>query len=207
MHYKRFISIITLLIIASIIHGCGFCNIITKQYIFTKDGNLRPAKNRFKLGKTPYMLKDDDLIKTNCVYQSCTVSTDEEYTKSSTCDSIPANDLVTFFRFFKNGRFLISHILSNDINAQSYNTLKGDVGYYTIENGDLILEYFSVNFGGMASDCGRYYTSIYTLRDDAIIPSSQRVSNNGIWYAWEKIPYTQSFKKIEIKNLTTTPDW
>lgn len=60
------------------LNSCGFCNIFSKQFYYTDQGGVRPGKNKFELGKNPYFLKEQDLIKTNCIYQHCYTWNDKE---------------------------------------------------------------------------------------------------------------------------------
>lgn len=195
-----FITILTL-------NSCGFCNVLTKQYYFTSEGGIRPGKNKFKDRKEPYVLKEQDLIKTNSVYQLCS-AWNKENLKNEVADCDSTNATVSFIRFFENGRFLMNELDVEKNHLEQYNNLKdGKIGYYKIENGDLILEYFSVYFGGMASDCGKYYRKKYKLKESGIKLYSERKSSSGTFYVWAEVEYSNWFHKKIINGLEGIPDW
>lgn len=189
------------------LNSCGFCNIFSKQFYYTDQGGVRPGKNKFELGKNPYFLKEQVLIKTNCIYQHCYTWNDKELKPQNTnCDSLNAR--VSFIRFFKNGRFLINELTPEKSRLEQYNNLKtGKIGYYKIEGKELILEYFSVNHAGMASDCGKYNIDKYKLTETGIKLLAERRSDNGLFYGWNEVENANWYIKKHIEGLEGVAVW
>ena len=185
-------------------NSCGFCNVFSTQFYFENQGGVRPGKNRFKFRKNPYLLKDQDLIKVNCVYQ-LKIITNSSNLKNQSNDSVAYN----YIRFFKNGRFIINKLNSNkESHLEQYNNLKGgEVGYYQIIENELILEYFNVRLGGMSSDCGQYYKDKYKMTKNGIKLQSVRRSNNGTFYAWRTVENENWFYKKNIEGLKGETYW
>ncbi|MDQ7918054.1 hypothetical protein RBU60_10735 [Mesonia sp. MT50] len=187
--------------------SCGFCNILSKQFYYTGEGGVRPGKNKFELAKTPYLLKEQDLIKTNAIYQFCYSWNEKEliYQKTN-CNHINAK--ISFIRFFKNGRFLMNDLSTGKDSLEQYNNLKsGKIGYYKIEEKELILEYYSVSHAGMASDCGKYYKDKYKLTNNGIQLQAERRSNNGLFFGWTKVENAGWYLRKNIKGLEGVPSW
>ncbi|WP_132065870.1 hypothetical protein [Aquimarina spinulae] len=207
MSWKKIAKVTSLLIVLSVLNSCRVpCNIIIKKYFFTESGAVRPAKNKFKLGQNPYYLKESDHIKTDCVYQSCYRSYNSDEKIYLDCNN--TNEGITFLRFFKNGRFLMTYLSPTERNLEHYNDLKiGYVGYYKIEDGILFLEYFSVNRYGMAADCGSFDQFRCEIHENSISSFSVGVTNDDESYDRKNTLTNNSYVKVKVEGLTGTPDW
>ena len=205
--YQRFVQLLLLLIIIVTLNSCGFCNVFSKHYYFTGNGGVRPGKTKFDLSKDIYVLKKEDFIKTNVVYQSCSKWNKEALRYEATDCSDPTAT-ISFIRFFENGRVLINTISDDKLPLDQYNNLEGGtVGYYKIEENELIIEYFSVNIGGMTSDCGKYYIDKYKFSSEGIELQEIRRSDNGIFYGWRKVEHSVPYIKKGINGLKGDPNW
>ena len=192
--------IFVFIIIALSFNSCGFCNIFSKQFYFENEGGVRPGKNRFKLRKNPYVLKEQDLLKANCIYQLKLIWNHKE-PNLQTNNSY--NVTYEFIRFFKNGRFIINELDSTKKNhLEQYNNLNdGKIGYYEIIENELIIEYFDVRLGGMSSDCGKYYIDKYKLTKSGIKLQAERRSANGIFYGWREVKNEYWYYKKNMEGL------
>lgn len=205
---SRLIRIFILIIIALHFNSCMMCNVFSKQFYFEKEGGVRPGKNRFKFRKNPYILKQQDLLKTDCVYLLCSAKKEDKL-KDTSKNCISQNSKNQFIRFFKNGRFITNRLdPSKKTRLEQYNNLKrGKVGYYKIVDNELILEYFAVKLGGMSADCGKYYRDKYKMTEKEIILKSERRSASGTFYAWSTVKTDTRYQKINIEGLTGEPNW
>ncbi|QCX40240.1 hypothetical protein FF125_17960 [Aureibaculum algae] len=205
--YQRFVQLLLLLIIIVTLNSCGFCNVFSKHYYFTGNGGVRPGKTKFDLSKDIYVLKKEDFIKTNVIYQSCS-KWNKEALRYEATDCSDATATISFIRFFNNGRVLINTISEDLSPLNQYNNLEGGtVGYYKIEENELIIEYFSVSIGGMTSDCGKYYIDKYKLSVEGIELQEIRRSDNGIFYGWRKVEHSVPYIKKGINGLKGDPNW
>ncbi|WBX75561.1 hypothetical protein PG911_12970 [Tenacibaculum ovolyticum] len=149
-----------------LIYSCTFfiltscCTpVLQKKFYTTEYGSNRPKKNKFKLSKKQNELNDLQL-------ESIYISKNKE----------------TFYRFFKNGKVLISGINPNLKEEEQFNNLKsGRIGYYKIKKNLVLFEYFSVG----AHDCGEYHQYQKKIIGDSIV----------------------GYQKIKVEGLRGTPDW
>ncbi len=146
-------KLVILSLLGVLIQSCCM-PLLQKKFYTTEFGGERPLKSKFKLAKTPYILKDEDVIKTNLIY-----------TTSFKMEGGKKSEYTSFLRFFDDGRFLSNALDTSSPLLDQYNNLKkGGVGYYKIEGNTIRLEEFVVG----AQDCGKYHEYTLPLSQDGI---------------------------------------
>ncbi|WP_237275103.1 hypothetical protein [Tenacibaculum ovolyticum] len=169
------------------------CFISCLNYYHTKNGSVRPKKNKFEFGRSPYKLKKEDLIDTNSIYI---------YNHEST--SITKGKY--FIRFFSNGRCIegTSELYSGKLNLDRMNDFYNSgvlVGYYKIENfNEITIETYSVK-----KHEGGYYKKTYgIIKNDSLYITDEK-KNLDLISLNKK--HNIVYQKNKIKGLTGTPNW
>ncbi len=133
--------------------------IVQKKFYTTEYGSVRPKKNKFSLSKNQSKSNGINVVG---VYIS--------------------DNKNLYYRFFENNKFIVSGFNSNINELEQYNNLKkGRIGYFQVNKGEILLEYFSVG----PNDCGEYHQYKIKMIGDSIV----------------------GCQKINIEGLNGTPDW
>ena len=166
------------------------CNSCINNYYYNENRGLRPKKPKFRLAKPlPYHLQPDDLIDTTCVY----VYTSSQKTKMA-------------LRFFANGRFI------NSFGNADYNNLEANkIGYYRVENKNIVLMETFIRSSPAAGGDGIYYRSVGIIKNDTLYDVLGAQNLSDVHRVGDKIStfyhiyYTYTKQKVDT--LKGTPNW
>ncbi len=152
--------------------------LIQKKYYTTQYGSDRPKKNKFKLAKIqPNIILNKPFSK-DVIYTKI----DSVYIKSVETNKEELLIYNSFLRFFETGQYLSGSTESFTFGINDYNNLdSGVIGYYYVNNNNLITEQFLVT----SHNCGEYYKGALKIIKDSIV----------------------GYNRIKIKNLEGIPNW
>jgi len=176
--------------IAFFVNGCCFT-----QLKHLPEGGFRPKKPDFTFARAPYNNIENRQIDTCAIYISKSIN---DYPKE-----ISGDTLYTFYRFFRNGRAYNSFTVVNHYptNSDINNFRTGLIGYYKIENDNLLSEFF-VPING-----GQYRIKYNKIRGDSLVFLGQEI-NGRFYYNSPKSPPSVLVKvKEPWMKFEAQPDW
>ncbi|WP_064967846.1 hypothetical protein [Tenacibaculum ovolyticum] len=163
--------------------SCCFSSCL--NYYHHPDGGYRPKKSKFYLQAKPYKITPNNRLKTDVLYFS---NDTLKYGNGN------YNDLF-YYRFFSNGRFYKSAIDVKDITNLNKLNKPVFIGYYTIKNKLIELEYFFVKH----REKGEYIKDTLYIKNDTLYPINPNHKSNK-----KEIKFYSSKK---IKGLKKITDW
>ena len=158
-----------------------------KRYHMTPEGYYRPKKSKFKL-KGGFVL--DDITRQ--------IDTKAVYTSNDFSSYFASDSIVSFIRFFNDGRLYMGSFSSSDNKIEKINDISSiDVGYYTSKKGKLLIEVFGIFYDKF----GDYGTYTCEIRNGQIVILQERLR------AGAKFRKTEIYNKEYIPLKDLTPDW
>ena len=186
---RKSILILVLIIV------CVSCH---KNYYYSssKIGGVRPKIPRFRLAKPePYQLKPEDQIDTMAIYI-------RKY--PDLLDK--TKEAQSSYRFFSNGRFVN---ITESRTVYKYKLHR--IGYYRVQNSNIILMESFIKASPAAGDLGKYHQSIGIIKNDTlVIVSGVRKFTDIKWEEKKISEYYHTpriYLKQKVDTLIGTPDW